>query len=386
MKKVSIVVASRANYGRIKSVISAISSSNYLQLDLVLAASAVLYRFGDVSSTIKSDGFDINHQIYSVVEGETHATMVKSTSLLMSELATYFSVSRPDCVLTVADRHETLATAVAASYLNIPLIHTQGGEQTGSIDDKVRHSITKLSNYHFAATKKSAQNIISMGEDPSVVFHTGCPALDLIYDTDLSIDLFEEPLKGAGAKINFSRDYGVIVYHPVTDNLQEAKPILESLIEHVTNSSIPYVWLWPNVDAGSDFISKKLRYARDNNPEFSSNTRFVRSYSPTDYLRLLKHSRHVIGNSSSFIRECSLLAVPAVLIGDRQRSRETSSNIVPLSSTAISPNKINHAISALPKRSALTPSTLYSHCHAGRFIADLIPTLSPNTIKAPLSF
>ena len=386
MKKVSIVVASRANYGRIKSVISAIDKSDHLELDLVLAASAVLYRFGDISNTIVKDGFKINHKIYSVVEGETHSTMVKSTSLLMSELATYFSISKPDFVLTVADRHETLATAVAASYLNIPLIHTQGGEQTGSIDDKVRHSITKLSNYHFAATSKAAENIISMGEEPSVVYHTGCPALDLIYDSDLSVSAIEEPAKGSGAMIDFNEKYGVIVYHPVTDSLKEVKPVLEALIKFVSSSPIPYIWLWPNVDAGSDAISKTLRLSRDNNKNFAEKTRFVRSYTPTDYLRILKNSCHVIGNSSSFIRECSLLAIPSLLIGDRQRSRELASNVLTLSSECISSDVVAQNIAILPLKEDLEPSDIYSYCHAGDLIAEIIPKLASESVKAPLAY
>ena len=382
-RTISVVVASRANYGRIKSVLSAILNHPDFHLDLVLAASAVLYRFGDVSQTVLNDGFEISHKIYSVIEGETHNTMVKSTASLMSELSTYYSSHRPDAVLTVADRHETLATAIAASYANIPLIHTQGGEQTGSIDDKVRHSITKLSNIHFPATSLARNNLIAMGENPDYVFNSGCPALDLCRTTDLGTDSIVSPGLGSGVDIDFSRKYAVIVYHPVTDNLQFAAPTINALIQFVAQSDLQFIWLWPNVDAGSDIISKLLRLARDSNDLFRSKVRFVRSYSPEDYLRVLSNSQLVLGNSSSFIRECSLLAIPALILGDRQRSRELGPNASNLDGLIDLASLIS-AVDQLPKKGSVSPSNLYSHTMAGEFIAKKLNQLDWPILKPSL--
>ena len=128
-----------------------------IELQLIVGASALLHRFGDVRSIIESDGFPISGRVYSIVEGENPTTMAKSTGLAIIELSTMFENLQPDVVLTVADRFETLATAVAASYMNIPVAHTQGGEVTGSIDESVRHAITKLSHIHFPATKLAAR-------------------------------------------------------------------------------------------------------------------------------------------------------------------------------------------------------------------------------------
>ncbi len=382
-RTISVVVASRANYGRIKSVLSAISNHSSFRLDLVLAASAVLYRFGDISQTVENDGFNISHKIYSVVEGENHNTMVKSTASLMSELSTYYSATQPDAVLTVADRHETLATAICASYSNIPLIHTQGGEQTGSIDDKVRHSITKLSNIHFPATENARNNLISMGENPDYVFNSGCPALDLCRTTNLSIDHIENPMLGNGAIIDFSKNYSLIVYHPVTDNLEQAAPTVKSIIDYVTQTDSQFIWLWPNVDAGSDVISKTLRTSRDSNSVFSSKVRFVRSYTPEDYLRVLKNAQYVLGNSSSFIRECSLLAVPALLIGDRQRSRELGPNARTLEECS-DVDSLSQAISLLPSKNSIASSNLYSHTNSGAYIVEKLDQLQWPILKASL--
>jgi UDP-hydrolysing UDP-N-acetyl-D-glucosamine 2-epimerase len=185
-RKVCVVVNSRANYGRIKSVLNAIKDHPALDLQLIAGASALLWRFGNVAQQIHKDGFNIDVVVYSIVEGENPTTMAKSTGMGIMELATQFENLRPHVVITVADRFETMATAIAASYMNIPLAHTQGGEVTGSIDESVRHAITKLAHIHFPATKKAKDNIIRMGEDPETVFLTGCPAIDIVADLDLT--------------------------------------------------------------------------------------------------------------------------------------------------------------------------------------------------------
>ena len=204
-RKICVVVASRANYGRIKSVLKAIDEHPQLQLQLVVSASALLERFGKVVNIIERDGFKIEAKVYIVIEGETPTTMAKSTGLAIVELSTIFENLKPDIVLTVADRYETMATAIAASYMNIPLAHTQGGEVTGSIDESVRHAVTKLAHVHFPSTELSRQRLIKMGEAPENVYLTGCPSLDIINDLDFSMDSdFFEKYTGVGARIDFN--------------------------------------------------------------------------------------------------------------------------------------------------------------------------------------
>jgi len=187
-RNICVVVASRANYGRIKSVMHHIQEHPDLELQLVVGASALLYRYGMVIDVMIRDGFEPSAKVYFVLEGENPTTMAKSTGLAIIELSTIFERLKPDIVLTVADRYETIATAIAASYMNIPVAHTQGGEITGSIDESVRHAITKLAHLHFPATDKAAERLIKMGEDPRTVHVTGCPSLDLLMDLDLSLD------------------------------------------------------------------------------------------------------------------------------------------------------------------------------------------------------
>jgi len=195
-RKVCVVVTARPSYSRIKTALKAIKEHPKLELQLVVAASALLDRYGSAVRYIEDDGFEIAARVYMVLEGENLASMAKTTGLGLLELATVFDNLRPDIVVTIADRYETLATAVAASYMNIPVAHVQGGEITGSIDEKVRHAVTKLADMHFVCTAKAAERVIRMGENPSTVFMTGCPSIDLasevLKDPTLNFDVFKK--------------------------------------------------------------------------------------------------------------------------------------------------------------------------------------------------
>ena len=181
-RKVGVVVTARPSYSRVRSVLQAVKDHPDLELQLVAGASALLDRYGSVVKHMEADGFEIASRVYMVVEGENLATMAKTTGLGLMELTTAFDNLRPDVVVTVADRYETLATAVAAAYMNIPVAHLQGGEVTGSIDEKVRHSVTKLSDIHFVSNDAAKDRVIRMGEDPATVFATGCPSIDVVVE------------------------------------------------------------------------------------------------------------------------------------------------------------------------------------------------------------
>lgn len=193
-RDICVVVTARPSYSRIKSALRAIEKHPDLNLQLVVGASALLHRYGDTIDYIERDGFSIAARVYMVVEGENPIASAKSTGLGLVELATIMDNLKPDIVITIADRYETLAAAVAASYMNLPVAHVQGGEVTGSIDEKVRHAVTKLSNLHFVATSKAAERVVRMGEDPQTVFVTGCPSIDLAASIMESTDLDFDPV------------------------------------------------------------------------------------------------------------------------------------------------------------------------------------------------
>ena len=178
-RKICVVITARPSYSRIKTVLQAINNHPNLELQLVLAASALLDRYGCAVEIIENDGFEIAARVFNVLEGENLSAAAKTTAIGILELSSVFENLKPDIVVTIADRFETMATAIAASYMNIPLAHIQGGEVTGNIDEKVRHSITKLADYHFVASESARERVLKLGENPTMVFNTGCPSIDL---------------------------------------------------------------------------------------------------------------------------------------------------------------------------------------------------------------
>jgi UDP-hydrolysing UDP-N-acetyl-D-glucosamine 2-epimerase len=240
-----------------------------------------------------------------------------------------FDNLQPDAVVTVADRYETLATAVAASYMNLPVVHVQGGEVTGSIDEKVRHAVTKLSNLHLVSTWKAAERVRLLGEEPDTIVVTGCPSIDIADDVLRSPAMDFDPFQrygGVGEPVDLSDGYLVVMQHPVTTEYDEALRQVTETLHAVKELDMPTLWFWPNADAGSDGTSKGIRMFREK--EHPRNIHLFRNMHPEDFLRLVVNSSAIIGNSSVAIRECSYLGVPAVNIGSRQRGRERGPNVI----------------------------------------------------------
>ena len=367
-RKICVVVNSRANYGRIKSVLQGIEAREDLELQLVVGASALLFRFGNVREIIETDGFSISATVYSIVEGENPTTMAKSVGIGVMELATLFENLRPDVVLTVADRFETIATAIAASYMNIPLAHTQGGEVTGNIDESVRHAVTKLAHLHFPATPQAADFLVRMGEDPAAVHMTGCPAIDLLENLpgQLPPD-FLDRYGGVGTRLDLTEAYLVVLQHPVTSEYGQGFDQIRETLEAISRIQMQTVWLWPNVDAGSDDVSKGLRMFREREePDY---IHFYRNFSVEDYACLINHAACVVGNSSSALREGAFLGVPAVNIGSRQSGREHAENVVHAEYNA---QEIEDAIRAQLTHGRHSPSKLFGDGGAGQRIARIL--------------
>lgn len=321
------VVASRANYARCRTVISALSlHSNLIKVRLVLCASAVLDRYGDIRQIVNKDGFAIDRVIHFVVEGGTLDLQCKSTALGLLELSSYFSHVKPSAVFTVADRYETMATAIASAYMNIPLIHIQGGDVSGNIDDKVRNSISMLADYHFPTSPLSYHRLLDFGIDPSRVHMHGCPAIDIVAQSNTlpsSLSLY----KGSGTPTDWSQPYLLVLQHPVTTSYGKGlSQILETLHAVHRFTDIQKVILWPNVDAGTDDVAKGIRHFREHNE--CSSTSFIKNFNPDDYGYVLRRASVAIGNSSSLVREASFLGTPSVVIGDRQKGREVSENAI----------------------------------------------------------
>ena len=371
-RKVCVVITARPSYSRIKTALKAIDKHLDLELQLVVAGAALLGRYGNAVEYIEQDGFTIAEKVYMVLEGENKTAMAKTTGLGVMELATVFDKLQPDMVVTIADRFETIATSIAASYQNIPLVHIQGGEVTGNIDEKVRHANTKLADIHLVASENARNRVIKLGEHLEKVFNTGCPSIDIAKDIKEKPALDFDPLKkygGVGASIDASGDYLVVMQHPVTTEYQSAKEDVLKTLEVVHELEVPTFWFWPNVDAGSDGTSNGIRSFRESiNP---TNIRFFKNMEPQDFLKLLVNSKCLVGNSSVGIRECAYLGVPVVNIGTRQNGRDRGNNVLDVAYEKLA---IKQAIKNQIGVTQVASSSIYGDGDAGNKIAAILAT------------
>ena len=373
MRKVCVVVGSRANYSSIKSVMRAVRARGDLKLQIIVGASALLDRFGSVVEVIERDGFTPDARVNMIVEGETPVTMAKSTGLGLLELPTLFELLRPDVVVTVGDRFETMATAVAGAYMNIPLAHTMGGEVTGTIDESVRHAITKLAHLHFPATREAADRILRLGEAPEAVHVVGCPRIDLVAEVasngDASLDAEWLDREGVGAHISTDQPYLLVSQHPVTTEYGQGEQQINETLAALQELRLPAIMLWPNVDAGSEDVSRGMRKFRERcRPDY---IRFYKNFPVETYVRLMKNAACLVGNSSAPIREGEFLGAPAVNIGSRQAGRERGQNVVDV---APERDAIAAAVRAQVAHGRYASEHIYGDGAAGTRIANVLAT------------
>lgn len=372
MKKVCIVIGSRANYSSIKSVMGAIKNHSLLKLQVVAFASALLDRYGSVVNLIEADGFQIDSKIYNILEGENLLTMAKSTGLGLIELPTVFEQLKPDVVLTVGDRFETMATTLAAAYMNIPIAHTMGGEVTGTIDESIRHAVTKFSHIHFPASEGARDRIIRLGEKEEDVHLVGCPRIDLVKEIigkGIDSDYLNDKLNliGVGIKVDVNFPFLLVSQHPVTTEYGDGEKQILNTLEAAYKISLPTIVLWPNSDAGSEDISRGIRKWREKG--LDKKMHFFKNLPIDVYIGLMKKTVCLVGNSSSGIREGAFIGTPCVNIGSRQTMRERGANVieVPSNIKAIT-EAIEHQINHGPY--AMNP--LYGDGNAGLKIAEIL--------------
>jgi UDP-hydrolysing UDP-N-acetyl-D-glucosamine 2-epimerase len=369
-RKICVVVTARPSYSRIKTALTAIQNHPDLELQLVIAGSALLDRYGNAVDFIERDGFSIAAKVFMVLEGENPTTMAKTTGIGVMELTNVFYNLQPDAVITIADRFETIATSIAAAYQNIPLVHIQGGEVTGSIDEKVRHSNTKLADLHLVCTANARERVIKLGEEPGKVINTGCPSIDLAKEVEENPELNFDPIEkygGVGAKLNWKEGYIVVMQHPVTTEYKEAKKHVQETLKAIKALDHPAFWFWPNVDAGSDGTSNGIRAFRE--LEQPKNIHFFKNMEPMDFLRLLKNSNGLVGNSSAGLRECAYLGVPVVNIGNRQHRRSRADNVTDVD---YKEDEILEATKSAIKKQQFQRSELYGSGNSGEKIAKIL--------------
>jgi UDP-hydrolysing UDP-N-acetyl-D-glucosamine 2-epimerase len=383
MKKICVVVGSRANYSSIKSVMAAVREHPGLELQLVVAASALLDRYGSVVNLIEKDGFEPAARIYMLIEGETPATMAKSTGVGLMELPTVFERLRPDVVLTVGDRFETMATTLAAAYMNIPVAHTMGGEVSGTIDESIRHAVTKFAHIHFPASREAAERIIKLGEPPETVHLVGCPRIDLVADILRATDGIDEHLfdLGVGSKLDLSQPFILVSQHPVTTEYGEGERQIHATLEAVLATGLPAIVLWPNADAGSEDIARGIRKLRER--QQGDRMHFFKNLPTATYVKLMARTACLVGNSSSGIREGAYIGTPVVNIGTRQIMRERGRNVIEV------PHEKDAILGAIRQqldhgRYAMEP--IYGDGTAGRQIADTLAGLGSVNVQKRITY
>ena len=375
-RKIAAILVDRANYGRMKPVLLELRNREDIELQLICTGTMLLNRFGDASKIVENDGFEINGTAYIELEGSNPYTMSKTIGIGIMEFTNEFSRLKPDLVLIIGDRSEALAATISAVYMNICVAHIQGGEVSGSIDESARHAISKFSHYHFPSTTRSGDFLVRMGERPETVFRVGCPSSDIVLNMDFSItnQLLNET--GIGTELDISKQFIMVSFHPTTTAYGSEISQIDELFKALIKINKQVVWLWPNIDAGSDNIAKFIRHKRENDK--LENFRFVKNYPPEDYLKIMANAECLIGNSSSFVRDASFLGTPVILVGERQQGRECAENVIKVKPKE---DEIMKAFTKHMKIGKYSPSNLYGEGNSSKLIVEKLADIKLYTQK-----
>lgn len=326
--KIVCSITARPSFSRIETILDGLSKRKDVDLKILCSGSALADEYGRIYDIIKSKGF-LCEAVETLKHGDTPSSVCGTTAETIRGVSEYLTREKPDFLITIADRFETIGAAIAASYSNVSTIHFQGGELTGNIDEKVRHAVTKLSDFHFVSNSQAARRLTRMGENPLNIFNYGCPSIDLVANRqEININILEKHINtaGVGDKLNLKDEYLVMLLHPETEEVGENINNITSLLNVLEILKIPVVIFWPNLDLDSAEISGILRRFRENNTSIKK--RFIKNLESDYFLQLIKNSKCFVGNSSAGLREAGYLAVPVVNIGDRQRGRDRGENVI----------------------------------------------------------
>ena len=384
-KRICVVTTNRADYVKLKSVLEFLSKDPDVELLTIITGSHLLRNYDNTVDLIRSDGFPVSYTTYIEVDGRIPVTMAKSAGLATSEFATAFHNLNPDIVVLHGDRFEMLAAAVAASLMNLFIVHIEGGEITGTIDEHIRHAVTKLAHCHFPATRQAKINILKLGEKPENVFCAGCPGVDnLLKAPHMSLEKLEEQVNKSvkeKKRVNIQNGFLLCVQHPVTTEYGQGDVHVKETLEALLKSGKETIILWPNIDAGADDISQTMRVFLLR-PEVDKVTVF-RNFIPDIFLNLLKHASVMVGNSSSGIREAGYFGTPVVNIGTRQIGRIYGKNVI---NAGYNRNEIFSAIQKQLKHGRYKPEYLYGKGGAGKKIARILKSVDTSAIQKRLSY
>jgi UDP-hydrolysing UDP-N-acetyl-D-glucosamine 2-epimerase len=376
MRKIAVFTGTRADYSRLYSVMKAIHEHSDLELSVIAAGMHLIEKHGLTLNQIEQDGFKVDRKVYTLIEGETLETMTKSVGLTVTEMATVLQNLKPDILVVHGDRFEVMGAAVAGAMMNIPVAHIQGGEVTGSVDESLRHAITKLSHIHLPSNQDAADRLLRMGELPESIHIVGCPMVDnLLQRQKMSRnEVFASPLISIEKDViqyDPAEPFLLVMYHPVTSEVDKLYHQASTLLKAVVRTGMQAIWLWPNADAGAREVVNAIK-TEDGFFRENSRVGFYRNLPVDLFLSALDHCACLVGNSSTGMREACYFGVPVVNVGTRQNGRLRTSNIVDVPHDE---EIIFRAIVAQCEKGRYPIEPVYGEGNTGRKIAELLATI-----------
>ncbi|XP_009082296.1 PREDICTED: bifunctional UDP-N-acetylglucosamine 2-epimerase/N-acetylmannosamine kinase isoform X1 [Acanthisitta chloris] len=336
---VCVATCNRADYSKLAPIMFGIKAEpQSFELDVIVLGSHLIDDYGNTYRMIEQDDFDIHTRLHTIVRGEDEAAMVESVGLALVKLPDVLNRLKPDIMIVHGDRFDALALATSAALMNIRILHIEGGEVSGTIDDSIRHAITKLAHYHVCCTRSAEQHLIAMCEDHDRILLAGCPSYDKLLSAK-NKDYMSIISMWLGEDVK-TRDYIVALQHPVTTDIKHSIKMFELTLDALISFNKRTLVLFPNVDAGS---KEMVRVMRKKGIEHHPNFRAVKHVPFDQFIQLVAHAGCMIGNSSCGVREVGAFGTPVINLGTRQTGRETGENVLHVRD-ADTQDKILHAL------------------------------------------
>ncbi len=384
-RRICVVTANRADYSRLKTVMAELRRDPRAELRIVAAGSHLLEKYGMTINEITADGFRVDTKVCATVSGDTPFSMAKSFALSCDDFASAFYNLEPDLVVVHGDRYEAFAAASAAGLMNLPIAHIQGGDVSATIDEHLRHAITKLAHFHFPSNERAKQRILKLGEKEENVFNLGCPGVDVLLRSkemsfpELRDAVFAKTTK-AGFKKSFNEDFVLMMYHPVTTEYAHVLENIREVLAALNKVKRPIVLMWPNIDPGSGAIVREIkRFERTVGDHVGTYDNFPNE----TFVNLMRRAKVMVGNSSAGIMEACYFGTPVVNIGTRQLGRAQTKNVISVDEDA---DAVLTAIESQLNAGTYAPEMPYGDGKAGARIAAKLLEVDLDQVQKHLAF